>query len=480
MARTWVLVAAVLGSSMTFIDGSATNVILPVIQGELHASAEQAQWVVEGFALFLSALILTGGSLGDVFGRRLVFVLGVGLFALASIGCGIAGSPDLLIGSRCVQGIGAALMTPGSLALISASYEGAERGRAIGTWAGFASLTSAAGPVLGGYLAQTISWRAVFFINLPLAIVTVLIALLCVPESRDDGAPRTIDLPGIALATLGLFALTFGLIREEGSAHDFAGFAAIAAGCIGLAAFVWWERHAKTPMMPPFLFTDRSFAVLNAYTLLLYAPLGASLYFLPYVLIDVQHFSPAAAGASLLPLVAVQFALSRWSGGNVGRFGVRVPLVIGACFAGAAFVLFALPGAGAGYLPGYLIAVLALAAGVTWFVAPLTTGVLDAAPRSHSGIASGVNNAVSRVASLLAIAVFGIVLAGAFTGGIPGPAALGRDPALRDAFVTGYRHVVYLSAAISIAAAALAWFGVPKRLATVPPSGHSAAVSSKA
>jgi EmrB/QacA subfamily drug resistance transporter len=370
MRRTWVLVAAVLGSSMTFIDGSATNVILPVIQGDLHASAEDAQWVVEGFALLLSALILTGGSLGDVFGRRIVFVLGVALFALASIGCGLAGSPALLIGSRCIQGIGAAMMTPGSLALISASYEGAERGRAIGTWAGFASLTAAAGPVLGGYLAQAVSWRAVFFINVPIAIGTILIALLAVPESRDDDAPRTVDLPGVALATLGLFALTFGLIREESPPHDLAGFAAIAAGCGALCAFVWWERRAKTPMMPPFLFADRSFAVLNAFTLLLYAPLGASLYFLPYVLIDVQHFAPAAAGAALLPLVAVQFVLSRWSGGNVARFGVRLPLVIGALLAGVSFLLFALPGAGAGYVPGYLIAVLALAAGVTWFVAP--------------------------------------------------------------------------------------------------------------
>jgi EmrB/QacA subfamily drug resistance transporter len=476
----WVLVAAVLGSSMTFIDGSATNVILPIIQAQLHASAEDAQWVVEGFALVLSALILTGGSLGDVFGRRLVFVLGVVLFGLASIGCGIAASPAILIGSRCVQGAGAALMTPGSLALISASFTGAERGRAIGTWAGFASLTSAAGPVLGGYLAQTFSWRAVFFINIPLAIGTILIALLAVPESRDDAAPRTVDVPGIALATFGLFALTFGLIREERPLIDPAGFGAIVAGVAGLVAFVWWERRAKTPMMPPFLFADRSFAVLNAYTLLLYAPLGASLYFLPYVLIDVQHFSPVEAGAALLPLVAVQFALSRWSGGNVARLGVRLPLVIGACFGGVAFLLFALPGAGAGYLPGYLLAVLALAAGVTWFVAPLTTGVLDAAPRSHSGIASGVNNAVSRVAGLLAIAVFGIVLANAFSGGIPGPAALGRSIALREAFLTGYRHVVYLSAAISFAAAALAWFGIPKRIATVPPSGHPSAVRSSA
>jgi hypothetical protein len=285
---------------------------------------------------------------------------------------------------------------------------------------------------------------------------------------------------GIALATLGLFALTFGLIREQSPPHDLAGFVAIAVGCVTLGAFVWWERRAKTPMMPPFLFADRSFAVLNAFTLLLYAPLGASLYFLPYVLIDVQHFAPAAAGAALLPLVAVQFALSRWSGGNVARFGVRLPLVIGAALAGVSFLLFALPGAGASYLPGYLIAVLALAAGVTWFVAPLTTGVLDAAPRSHSGIASGVNNAVARVAGLLAIAVFGIVLASAFSGGIPGPAALGADAALRVAFLTGYRHVVYLSAAVSFAAAALAWFGVPKGLATVPPSGHPAAVSSNA
>jgi EmrB/QacA subfamily drug resistance transporter len=465
---------------MTFIDGSATNVILPILQAQLHASIQEAQWVVEGYGLLLSALILTGGSLGDVLGRRRVFVAGVILFALASIACGAAPRADVLVAARCIQGVGAALMVPGSLALISASFDGAARGRAIGTWAGFASLTAAAGPVLGGFLAQTVSWRAVFFINVPIAIATVAVAQLGVPESRDEAAGRAIDIPGAAIATLGLFGLTFGLIREERPQHDPVGYAAIAAGALALAAFLWWERRARVPMMPLGLFANRSFAVLNAYTFLLYAPLGASFYFLPYVLIDIQHFTPTMAGAALLPLVALQFAFSRWSGGIAGRYGVRGPLAIGATLTGISFGLFALPGLGAAYVPGYLAAVVVLGLAVTCLVAPLTTGVLDAAPREASGIASGVNNALSRVAGLLAIAVLGIVLAGAFGGAIPGPAALARDAGLRADFLAGYRRVVELSAAAAFAAALLAWFGVPKRAATVPPSGHDPALSSVA
>ncbi len=398
---------------MAFIDGTAVNVALPVMQRDLQATSGEMQWVIEAYALFLAALILIGGALGDVFGRKKMFVAGVALFALASIGCAFAPGIALLIAARALQGIGGALAMPESLALISASFTGEERGRAIGTWSGFASITGAAGPLIGGALAEHASWRWVFVINLPIAAIVLAIALLRVPESREEGASHQLDWGGAVLATLGLGALVYGLIRVQTS-PDVAGIASCAAGIALTIAFAIAQRRARHPMVPPSMFASPVFTLVNVYTLLLYMALGGSLYFLPYALIDAQGYAPTAAGAALLPFVLLQFALSRWSGGLSGRIGVRTPLVTGAGCAALAFVAFALPGIGGSYWTTYFPAALLLGIGGAFFIAPLTTAVFDASDPALAGTASAINNAVARTAGLIAVALFGIALAAVF------------------------------------------------------------------
>lgn len=505
MGKTWVLIAAILGSSMSFIDGTAVNVALPVMQRDLHATSGQMQWVIEGYSLFLSALILIGGSLGDVLGRKKMFAWGIALFALASIGCAFAPSIDVLIAARCLQGAGGALAMPESLALISAVYDGEARGRAIGTWSGFASITGAAGPVIGGYLAQTSGWRGVFIINIPLAILVLIITFARVPESRDEAAGRTIDFTGAALATLGLGGIVFGLIRFQTWRFDWLALATFFGGAIVLGLFVVSQRRERHPMMPLAIFRSRTFSVANIYTLLLYAAIGGSLYFLPFNLVDVQQYTPAEAGASLLPFVFIQFALSRWSGGLMGRIGARIPLVAGAVLAGAGFLAFALPGIGGNYWTTYFPAALLLGFGGALFIAPLTTTVFDGATKEQSGIASGINNAVARTAALVAIAALGIVLSQIFDRGFD--ARMGRQhlsaatqtiarnqrplllagtvppevpaadrekvaTAIREGYSAGFRAVMVLSALISFAAALVALLFLPARSrAAIAPAG---------
>jgi EmrB/QacA subfamily drug resistance transporter len=417
MAKTWVLIAAILGSSMSFVDATAVNVALPIMQRDLLANSAQVQWVVEGYALFLAALVLVGGSLGDVLGRKKMFVLGVVIFAVASGACAVAPTIAFLIVARCVQGVGGALAVPESLALISATFTGDERGKAIGTWSGFASITGAAGPLIGGVLAQHASWRWVFVINIPIAIAVVLIAWSRVPESKDENAVHGIDWSGATLATAGLGALVYGLIRLQTARSDPAGLVTTAVGVIILAIFGFAQMHARHPMMPLALFRSRAFSIANIYTLLIYMALGGSLYFFPFVLIDVQKYSPTAAGAAGLPFVFLVFLLSRWSGGLITRLGARVPLVAGGALAGVAFLLYSLPGIGGAYWTTYFPAVCMLGIGAAFFVAPLTTTVFDSSDPSQSGIASAINNAISRTAGLLAIAVLGIILSAVFDRG---------------------------------------------------------------
>ena len=361
----WTLVATILGSSMTFIDGTVVNVALPALQADLHATIIEVQWVVEAYALFLGALILVGGSLGDQFGRNRVFLLGVVCFTIASILCGFASSPAMLIAGRAVQGIGAAFLVPGSLAIISDAFDGAERGRAIGTWSGFTAITTAIGPVTGGWLIDHVSWRAVFFLNVPLALIVLLLSLRFVKESRDPSRTSQIDWIGSALAVLGLGGLVFGLLEwpSLGIRHPLV-LGSLTAGAVSLVALLFVEQRIRNPMLPLTLFGSRPFALANVLTLLLYAALGVVMFLVPLNLIQVQHYRATAAGAALLPFPLIMFALSRWSGSLVARIGSRLPLTIGPAIAALGIALYAWPGIGGTYWTTFFPAVVVLALGM--------------------------------------------------------------------------------------------------------------------
>lgn len=469
---------------MAFIDSTVVNVALPAIQADLGATVVGLQWVVEAYGLFLASLILVGGSLGDALGRRKVFLTGVAIFSVASMACGLSSSIRQLIIARSIQGLGAALLVPGSLAIIGAGFDEERRGAAIGTWSGFTAITTAIGPVLGGWFVEHASWRWAFFINLPLALAVILITLWRVPESRNSGSGR-IDWVGALLATIGCGGIVAGFIESGalGWRHPFVMFSLI-VGSACLIAFRRWESKTSSPMVPLDLFTSPTFSAANLLTLFLYAALGIFFFLFPLNLIQVQGYTAIQTGAATLPFIVLMFVLSRWAGGLVQRYGPRSPLILGPLIAAAGFFLFALPSSGSSYWKSFLPAILVLGFGMAVTVAPLTTVVMNAAGENRIGAASGINNAVARLAGVLAVAILGTVMVSAFghrldqrimalhlppdirhviEGGKIKLAGLELPPNLdvntrakitnvvRDAFVFGFRLVMLICSALSAA-----------------------------
>jgi EmrB/QacA subfamily drug resistance transporter len=480
---------------MAFIDSTVVNVALPAIQANFHATVVDVQWVVEAYGLFLGALILVGGSLGDLFGRRLIFVLGIAIFAVASAACGAALNIQQLMLARSIQGIGAALLVPGSLSIISTAFDEKSRGQAIGTWSGFTAITTAVGPVLGGWLVEHASWRWVFLINLPIATAVIAISVWQIPESRSASA-GPVDWLGGLLATIGLGGLVAGFMESVNVGWRnplvFGGLM-VGVGC--LIAFVVVEARSVSPMLPLVLFDSRSFSGANLLTLFLYGAIGIFFFLFPLNLIQVQGYSATAAGAAVLPLILLIFVLSRWSGGLVARYGPTVPLVIGPLLTTLGFALFALPSVGASYWKTFLPAVVVLGFGMAVTVAPLTTVVMNSVNQSRVGAASGINNAVARIAGVLAIAILGIVMVKVFgtrlgekltelslppgvlqqiqaektkLADLQGPASLDPDTKgaianfVKQAFVSGFRVVMLICASLSLASAAVAGLMIRK------------------
>jgi len=414
-AKPWVLLVAVLGSSLSYIDESVVNVALPAIETDLGTSVVVIQWLVNAYTLSLSAFLLIGGAAGDLFGRRRVFVIGVAIFAAASVWCGFSPTITQLIVARAIQGGGAALLIPCSLAIIGAAFDDSERGKAIGTWAGFSAVAAAVGPLLGGGIVDHFSWRWIFLINPLLALPTIGIALYRVPESRDVEAKGSLDWRGAFLGFTSLGSLTFGLI----AAPVFSGWTeaialgALLTGLLLLALFIWQEMRSQTPILPLELFRSRTFSAVNLLTLLLYAALGGAFFFLPFALIQVQGFSAALAGAAFLPFTLIMGALSRWSGSLLDRFGAKWLLVVGPTIAALGFGLLALPIGGSSYW-AFLAPITILGFGMVISVAPLTTTVMDAVPAHQTGVAAGINNAVASLANLLAVAILGALALGIY------------------------------------------------------------------
>ena len=460
----WVVAVAVMGSGLAFLDGTVVNVALPEIGRDLGASTGSLQWILNGYLLTLASLILLGGSLGDRYGRRLVFMLGAALFTVASVLCAVAPNVELLIAARLLQGLGGALLTPGSLAMIESSFRRSDRARAIGAWSGFGGVATALGPLLGGYLVGAVSWRAIFLINLPIGAFVVAMATRHVPETRDRSATGRLDLGGAVLAALGLSGITYALIEapERGVAAD--NLLAGLCGLLALGGFLLVEARRRDPMLPLGIFTSRQFSAANLVTFVVYAALSGVFFLLVAFLQISLGYSPVASGAASLPVTMLMLVLSARSGALAQRIGPRIPLTVGPLVIAAGMLLMTLVDPGDSYVTSVLPAVIVFGLGLTLVVAPVTATVLAAADDRHAGVASGVNNAVSRVAGLLAVAV------------LPAIAGLSGDRFYDPAEMTdGFRMAMLTSAALATAGGVLAWLTI--RTDVLEPVGAPAAAT---
>lgn len=466
----WVIAATVLGSGLAALDATVVGIALPTIGRDLDAGLGTLQWVVTAYTLTLAGLLLLGGALGDRYGRRRIYVIGIGWFAAASLVCAIAPTAGVLVAARGLQGVGGALLTPGSLAILQASFAPQDRGAAIGAWSGLGGVATAAGPFVGGYLITAVSWRLIFLINLPLTVVVLAIVARHVPESRDEAVTGRLDLPGAGLVTVGLVGVTYGLIA--GAEAGWASAQVVGPLLVGAAAlvgFVVVERRSAEPMLPLSLFSSRLFTATNVVTFLVYGALGGGLFLLPIELQTVAGYSPLQAGMALLPVTALMLLLSSRFGELSGRIGPRIPMTVGPVLVGAGMALLVRAGSGGSYLTDVLPAALVLGLGLSVTVAPLTTTVLAAAPAERAGIASAVNNDVARAAGLLAVAVL--------------PAAVGlTGESYRQApvFDAGFRSAMLIAGGLAALGGLIAVVGVrtPTRTASRrrPPQGSHCAL----
>jgi EmrB/QacA subfamily drug resistance transporter len=443
----WVLAATALGSGMAFLDGTVVNVALPAMGEDLNADVAGLQWIVNGYMLMLASLVLLSGSIGDRLGRRRTFVVGVIWFAIASVVCAIAPTLEVMIAGRVLQGIGGALLTPGSLAILQTSFQHSDRGKAVGTWSGLTSVAAAVGPFVGGTLVDSGYWQLIFLLNVPIALVTVLVTLRHVPESRDESAGGRLDINGAILATVGLAGLTYGLISAGD--HGFGDplvLTSLAIGVLAFAGFIEVERRSSYPMLPLNIFANRRFTGANLVTVVVYGGLGTATFLLVVYLQTALGYSALWAGASLLPMTLLMFFLSGYAGGLSDRIGARIPMTVGPVLMAAGFLLMLRINAESSYVSAVLPAVVVLGLGLVATVAPLTATVMSSVADHHAGIASGVNNAVARSAQLMAVAAIPVAA------GITGNAY--RDPV---AFHNGFGKALWISAVLAAAGGVIAW-----------------------
>ena len=442
----WVLATTALGSGMAFLDGTVVNVALPAMGRDFDAEVAGLQWILNGYMLMLASLILLSGSLGDRLGRRRMFVIGVAWFAIASAICTIAPTIEVLVAGRILQGVGGALLTPGSLAILQTTFRAEDRGRAVGTWSGLTSVSAAVGPFVGGWLVDAASWRWIFLINVPIAAVTIALALRHVPESRDDTATGKLDVAGAVLATLGLGGVTYGLISAGSRGF---GSPVVLVSLIGgvamLIAFVEVERRSSHPMLPPDIFSNIRFTGANLVTVVVYGALGTATFLVVVFLQEVLGYSALESGAALLPMTLLMLGLSGRSGQLASQIGPRLLMTVGPLLMSAGFLLMLRIGPGSSYVTDILPAVVVLGLGLVSTVAPLTATVLSSVDDHHAGVASGVNNAVARSAQLFAVA--GIPLAAGITGDAY------TDPAV---FEDGFHTALWIAASLAASGAVLA------------------------